>query len=165
MLTCKHNRVALHQTPLGLYPSELRWMYLKGVLRNFANFTGKHLCRSLFLKNLQAWRSASLLKRDSSTGASLWNLQKLLKTHFFTEHLLWLLLWISKLYFWRLNSFLLKLLKTQYSNSNDSFYRKTPRKRIFNNSFTGYFWKIHIKKHLPWYQFPVTFQAIRFLVI
>ena len=157
MLTCKHNRVALLQTPLGLYPSELRWMYLKGVLRNFANFTGKHLCRSL--------RSASLLKRDSSTGASLWNLQKLLKTHFFTEHLLWLLLWISKLYFWRLNSFLLKLLKTQYSNSNDSFYRKTPRKCIFNNSFTGYFWKIHIKKHLPWYQFPATFQAIRFLVI
>ena len=157
MLTCKHNRVALLQTPLGLYPSELRWMYLKGVLRNFANFTGKHLCRSL--------RSASLLKRDSSTGASLWNLQKFLKTHFFTEHLLWLLLWISKLYFWRLNSFLLKLLKTQYSNSNDSFYRKNPRKGIFNNSFTGYFWKIHIKKHLPWYQFPLTFQAIRFLVI
>ena len=41
MLTCKHNRVALLQTPLGLYPSELRWMYLKGVLRNFANFTLK----------------------------------------------------------------------------------------------------------------------------
>ena len=36
----------------------------KVVLRNFANFIGKHLCRSLFL-----------LKRDSNTDVFLWNLQ------------------------------------------------------------------------------------------
>ena len=42
----------------------------KGVLRNFAKFTGKHLYESLFLIKLQAYglRPVSLLKRDSGTG-------------------------------------------------------------------------------------------------
>ena len=53
----------------------------KGVLKNFANFTGKHLCRSLFL------RPVTLLKRDCNTGVFLWNLAKFLRTPFFTEHL------------------------------------------------------------------------------
>ena len=39
------------------------------VLKNFANFTGKILCRSLFLAGLK--RSANLLKRYSSTGIFL----------------------------------------------------------------------------------------------
>ena len=41
-------------------------MFFKIVfLKNFANFTGKHLCRRLFLIKLQAFRAATLLKRDS----------------------------------------------------------------------------------------------------
>ena len=44
----------------------------KGVLKSFANFTGKHLCRSLFLIKLQAWRPKPLLKRNSNTGVFLW---------------------------------------------------------------------------------------------
>ena len=48
-------------------------MFLKiDVLRNFASFTRKHLCWSLFLIKLQA---------------------TLLKIRSFTEHLQWLLLW------------------------------------------------------------------------
>ena len=43
----------------------------KGVLRNFAKFTGKHLCESLFFNKVTA---------------------KFLRTPFFTEHLWWLLL-------------------------------------------------------------------------
>ena len=40
-------------------------MFLKnGVSKHFSIFTGKHLCRSLFLIKLQVWRPASLLKRD-----------------------------------------------------------------------------------------------------
>ena len=35
-------------------------------LKNFAIFTGKHLCWSFFLIKL-AWRHATLLKRDSNT--------------------------------------------------------------------------------------------------
>ena len=42
------------------------------VLKNFAIFTGKHLCCSLFLKRLQVWRPVTLLKRDSNTGFLLW---------------------------------------------------------------------------------------------
>ena len=38
--------------------SPLSW----GVLKNFANFTGKHLCWRLFFTKLQAFRSATFLK-------------------------------------------------------------------------------------------------------
>ena len=41
-----------------------------GVLKYFANFTGKHQFWSLFLIKLQAFKPAYLLKRDSSTGVS-----------------------------------------------------------------------------------------------
>ena len=47
-----------------------------GVLKNFANFTRKHLCWSLFL----------ILKRDSNTSVFLWNLRKF-KNTYFEEHL------------------------------------------------------------------------------
>ena len=47
----------------------------KGVLKNFANFTGKHLWWSLFLIKLQALRPGALLKRSSNTGVFLWSLQ------------------------------------------------------------------------------------------
>ena len=40
-------------------------------LKSSANFTGKHLCCSLFLKNFQAER----LKKVSNTGVFLWSLQ------------------------------------------------------------------------------------------
>ena len=43
----------------------------KGALKNFAIFTGKPLCWSLFLVKLVAFRSAALFKRDSNTGAFL----------------------------------------------------------------------------------------------
>ena len=39
----------------------------KAVLKNFAIFTGKHLCWSLSLIDLRASRPASFLKRDSNT--------------------------------------------------------------------------------------------------
>ena len=49
-----------------------------GVLRNFAIFTEKHLCWSLFLIKLLAFQ-ATLLKRDSNTGIFQWTLQNTLK--------------------------------------------------------------------------------------
>ena len=53
----------------------------KGVLRNFAKFTGKHLRQILFLKK-RLWHKCFPV-----------NLAKFLRTPFFTEHLWWLLLW------------------------------------------------------------------------
>ena len=43
----------------------------KAVLKNFAIFTGKHLCWSLLLIDLRALRPAAFLKRDSNTGKHL----------------------------------------------------------------------------------------------
>ena len=45
--------------------------YKKNVLKNFAIFTGKHLCSSLFLIELQASRPLTLLQRDSNTDVFL----------------------------------------------------------------------------------------------
>ena len=42
-----------------------------GVLKNFAIFTEKHLCCSLFLIKLLVRRPATLLKRDSNTSVFL----------------------------------------------------------------------------------------------
>ena len=53
----------------------------KGVLRNFAKFTGKYLCQSLFLNKV-----ATLFKKwDSGTDIFLWIL--ISKNTFFTWHL------------------------------------------------------------------------------
>ena len=49
------------------------------------NFAGKYLCWSIFLLKLQAWRPATLLRRDSNTGVFFRNT-------FFTEYLRWILL-------------------------------------------------------------------------
>ena len=49
----------------------------KGVLRKFAKFLGKHLCQSLFFNKV--------------AGLPV-NFVKFLRTSFFLEHLLWLLL-------------------------------------------------------------------------
>ena len=57
-------------------------------------FTGKHQCWSLFLINMQDWRPATLLKRDSNIGVSP-TFAKFLRTPIFTEHIRWLLLEIS----------------------------------------------------------------------
>ena len=61
-----------------------------GVLKNFAIFTGKHMCWSLFLIEMQTFRS--LLKRDSNTYVFLWILRNFYKQLFHDEHLSWLLL-------------------------------------------------------------------------
>ena len=57
----------------------------KGVLRNFANFTGKHLCQSLFFSKV-----ATLLKKRLWHRCFPVNFAKFLRTPFFTKHLQWL---------------------------------------------------------------------------
>ena len=43
----------------------------KAVPKNFEIFKGKHLGWSLFLKKIQVFRAATLLKNDSITGIFL----------------------------------------------------------------------------------------------
>ena len=42
-----------------------------GVLENFAKFTGKYLCESLFFNKVAGLRSATLFKRETDTGVFL----------------------------------------------------------------------------------------------
>ena len=68
--------------------SQRRCSVRKGVLKKLDNFTGEHLCWSIFLIKLQAWGAKGLkdLKRDSNKGVFLWNLL-IFKSTYFEEHL------------------------------------------------------------------------------
>ena len=73
-------------------------MYFRiGALKDFVMFTEKHLCWSLFLINMHAWRPATLLKRDSKIFSRFFpvRFEKFLRAPIFTEHIRWLLLEIS----------------------------------------------------------------------
>ena len=67
-----------------LIPTSIqRWNYIKwalshrrcsvrkGIFTNFAKFTRKHLCQSVFFNKVEGLRPATLLKRDSDTGVFL----------------------------------------------------------------------------------------------
>ena len=43
----------------------------KAIFKNFAKFTGKHLCQSLFFIKVTVLTPATLLKRDFGTGVFL----------------------------------------------------------------------------------------------
>ena len=64
----------------------------KGVLRNFAKLTGKHLCRSLFFNKVAGLRPGTLLKNKLWRRCFPVNFAKFLRTPILTEHHRWLLL-------------------------------------------------------------------------
>ena len=68
---------------MSLRSSHQRCSVKKGVLRNFAKFTGKHLCQAA---------PATLLKKRLWRRCFPVNFAKFLRTPFFAEHLCWLLL-------------------------------------------------------------------------
>ena len=81
------------------------------VLKSFANFTGKHLCWSFLLKNLQP-DGLQLHKKGLQHRCFSVNFAKFLRIHFHTEHLQCLFLhlrWLL-LYFFILNSYFATLL-------------------------------------------------------
>ena len=65
----------------------------KGVPKNFAKFTGKHLCQILFFNKVaKGQRPATLLKKRLQHWCFPVNFAKLLRTPFSIKHLWWLLL-------------------------------------------------------------------------
>ena len=66
----------------------------KGVLRNFAKFTGKHLCQSLFFNKVTGLRpeACNFIKKETLVQVFPVEFAKFLRTPFLTEHLRWLLL-------------------------------------------------------------------------
>ena len=63
----------------------------KGVLKNFAKFTGKHLCKSLFFEKVTGLRPATLLTKRLWHWCFPLNVAKFLRTPFCIELLRWLL--------------------------------------------------------------------------
>ena len=59
----------------------------KGVIRNYAKFTGKHLCQSLLFNKVAGLRPPTLLKRRLWHRCFLVNCAKFLRTPFLTEYL------------------------------------------------------------------------------
>ena len=68
----------------------------KGVVRNFAKFTGKYLYRSLCFNNVVGLRPATLLKKRLWHRCFPVNFVKFLRMPSLTEHLRWLLLFIAE---------------------------------------------------------------------
>ena len=64
----------------------------KGVLRNFAKFTGKHLCHSLFFKKIAGLRPLTFFKKRLWHRDFHVNFAKFLRTPFVKERLWWPLL-------------------------------------------------------------------------
>ena len=64
----------------------------KGVLGNFAKFTGQHLCQNLFFNKVVGLRPANLLKKRLWHSCFPVNFAEFLRTPFLTEHHRWLLL-------------------------------------------------------------------------
>ena len=64
----------------------------KGVLRNFAKFTGKHLCQCLFFNKVAGLSLQPYIKKRLWHGCFPTNFAKFLRTPFVTEHLCRLLL-------------------------------------------------------------------------
>ena len=76
----KHQKKTVMKRNLKKQPPEV--FCKKGVLKNFAKFTGKQLCQSLFFNKVGGlWHSCFPV-----------NFVILLRTPFFKEHLWWLLL-------------------------------------------------------------------------
>ena len=76
-----------HRDLLSLFRSSHRKCSVKkSVLKNFTNFTGKHLCWSLFLISLQVFGPATLLKYTPTLMFS-YEICKTFKNTYFEKHL------------------------------------------------------------------------------
>ena len=77
---------AAGRKPETVRSSHWRFSQKQGVFENFASFTGKSLCWSLFLIKLQFWRPATLFKKTLTLLLSC-ETCKLFKSNYFEEHL------------------------------------------------------------------------------
>ena len=67
--------------------SHRRCFIIKGALRNFAKFTGKHLRHSLFFNKVAGLRPATLLEKRLWHRCFSVNFEKFLRTPFIIKHL------------------------------------------------------------------------------
>ena len=89
----------------NLRSSQRRCSVKKDVLRNFAKFTGKHLCQSLFL-NKVAGTACNFIKKETLTQVFSFEFSEISKNTFFTEHV------------WATASVTLRKLAKQWHNNS-----------------------------------------------
>ena len=70
--------------------------FKKYVFRNFAKFTGKHQCQSLYFDKVAGMRTATLLKDKTVAQVFSCEFCEIFKSTFLAENLRWLLLKISE---------------------------------------------------------------------
>ena len=71
---------------------------LKGVFKNFAKFTGKHMCQSLFFNKVVGFRPGTFLKKRLWHKCFLVNFERILRTPFLHNTSGWLLLNMQQIY-------------------------------------------------------------------
>ena len=125
-------------------------------LKSSANFTGKHLCCSLFLKNFQAER----LKKVSNTGVFLWSLQNF-SEHFFNRtppltasaplvavSVFLLKKWLNSYFttfLWGTNNFFFSTHRLMYKKLNSFVYKFVINFQVFKITLSGcnlWSWKL-----------------------
>ena len=129
----------------------------KGVLRNFAKFVGKHLCRSLYFNKVA---DPTLLKQRLWHRYFSVTFAQVLRKTFLTEHLRWLLLYIIIL--------VTLLLILEICLSVEINFWKTPLKITVKNlrSFQGtYLWRSSILVKALSLRFTVIFLMILKLMV
>ena len=102
----------------------------KSVLRDFAKFTEKHLCQSLFFNKVAGLspQACNFIKKETLARYFPVNFAKLIKTPFFIEHL-WLLL-LNLLYSLHDINFLLALDRKSHKDEIANLIQ-----RIFMNRY------------------------------
>ena len=129
----------------------------KGVLRNFAKFVGKHLCRSLYFNKVA---DPTLLKQRLWHRYFSVTFAQVLRKTFLTEHLRWLLLYIIIL--------VTLLLILKICLSVEVNFWKTPLKITVKNprSFQcTYLWQSSILVKALSFQLTVNFLVILKLMV
>ena len=84
---CEFYFVAMYSFLINFRSSYQRCFIIKGVLRNFAKFTGKHLCQSLFLSKVTRRQACNFIKKETMVQMFCYEFCKISKNAFFTEHL------------------------------------------------------------------------------
>ena len=70
--------------------SSLQIFFKIGVLKNFANFTGKHPWLESLFNTVAGLKACNFIPKTLHTGVFLWILRNFYVHLFFTEHLKWL---------------------------------------------------------------------------
>ena len=114
--------------------SHQRCSMKKGVLKNFAKFTGKHLCQSLFLNKVAELRPATLLKKRPWHRCFPVNFAKLVRINFYRTPPLTASPFDATV----ISSYLYTPLKTSENHQENAFRLATLlKKRLWHRCFLG----------------------------